>query len=108
MFIAMNRFNVNPERAGEFEQRWRDRESYLKGQQGFIQFALLKGDEPGDYISHSTWASRDAFLAWAQSERFKQAHNQAMPEGLIIDHPRASFYEAVVVEAGDKMSAASH
>ena len=62
MFIAMNRSNVNPERAGEFEQRWRDRESYLKGQEGFVQFALLKGDEPGDYISHSTWKSRAAFL----------------------------------------------
>jgi heme-degrading monooxygenase HmoA len=98
MFIAMNRFKVNPDRAEEFEQRWKSRESYLHGQKGFVRFALLRGDEPGDFISHSTWTSRAAFLSWAQSEHFRQAHNQPMPDGLILDHPRASFYEAVVVE----------
>jgi heme-degrading monooxygenase HmoA len=99
MFIAMNRFSVNPERGEEFEQRWRNRESYLRGLEGFRQFALLRGDEAGEYISHSTWDSREAFLAWAQSDHFRQAHGQEIPEGLILGHPRASFYEAVVTES---------
>jgi heme-degrading monooxygenase HmoA len=99
MFIAMNRFSVNPERGEEFEERWRSRESYLRGLKGFIQFALLRGDEAGDYISHSTWDCRDSFLAWAQSDHFRQAHGQEVPEGLILGHPRASFYEAVIVES---------
>lgn len=98
MFIAMNRFKVNPERGGEFEQRWRTRESYLLGVDGFQQFALLRGDDEGEYISHTTWESREAFLAWAQSDHFRRAHDQTLPEGLIVGHPRASFYEAVVVE----------
>src|ERR1700682_36531 len=98
----MNRFNVNPERGAEFEQRWRSRESYLSGLDGFVQFALLRGDEPGEYISHSTWQSREDFLAWAQSEHFRRAHAQSMPEGLILGHPRASFYETVIVEKGDQ------
>jgi heme-degrading monooxygenase HmoA len=97
VFIAMNRFKVNPERGEEFEQRWRDRESYLESVGGFQQFLLLRGDEEGEYISHTTWASRDAFLAWAQSDSFRRAHDQAMPEGLIVGHPRASFYETVVL-----------
>lgn len=99
MFIAMNRFSVNPDRGTEFEQRWRSRESYLSGLDGFVQFALLRGDDAGDYISHTTWASREAFLAWAQSDHFRQAHAQELPEGLILGHPRASFYEAVVLES---------
>jgi heme-degrading monooxygenase HmoA len=99
MFIAMNRFSVNPERGTEFEERWRSRESYLRGLDGFIQFALLRGDDPGEYISHSTWNTREDFLAWAQSDHFRRAHGQEIPEGLILGHPRASFYEAVVLEA---------
>ena len=58
MFIAMNQFQVDPARGEEFEEVWRNRESFLQGFTGFVHFALLKGDDPGDYVSHSTWASR--------------------------------------------------
>ena len=43
MFIAMNRFNVRPGREGDFEDQWRNRETYLKGVDGFVAFALLRG-----------------------------------------------------------------
>jgi heme-degrading monooxygenase HmoA len=98
VFIAMNRFTVNPDRGAEFEDRWRSRESYLHGVEGFVQFALLRGDDAGEYISHSTWSSREAFLAWAESDHFRRAHDQALPQGLIVGHPRASFYETVLVQ----------
>jgi heme-degrading monooxygenase HmoA len=98
MFIAMNQFKVNTDRAGEFESAWRSRESHLQGFDGFRQFSLLRGDEPGDYISHTVWESREAFLAWAQSDAFRQAHAERMPDGVLADHPRARFYDAVVVE----------
>lgn len=98
MFIAMNQFQVNPDRAAEFEQVWRSRESYLDRNPGFVEFALLKGDEAGDYISHSVWNSREAFLAWTQSESFKQAHAGRMPEGILMGHPRARFYDSVLTQ----------
>lgn len=97
MFIAMNRFRVRPERSEEFEQRWHGRESYLQDFAGFIQFALLRGDTPGEYISHSTWTSREAFNAWARSERFRKVHERGLPEGILLEHPRPSFYDAAVV-----------
>ena len=98
MFIAMNQFQVEPARGADFERAWRERESYLADTPGFVQFALLKGDEPGDYISHSVWQSREAFLAWAQSESFRRAHGERMPDGILVGHPRARFYDAVIVE----------
>ncbi|MEP7216675.1 MAG: antibiotic biosynthesis monooxygenase [Anaerolineaceae bacterium] len=98
MFIAMNRFQVDPSRGAEFEEVWRTRDSYLTGNPGFVHFALLKGDEAGDYISHSTWESREAFLAWTQSESFKRAHGGKMPEGIIVGHPRARFYDSVLTQ----------
>lgn len=100
MFIAMNQFQVAPGREREFEDGWKTRESYLQDVPGFLHFALLKGDEPGDYLSHSTWDSREAFLAWAQSDAFRRAHSGGLAEGVLAGHPRARFYDAVLTEAG--------
>ncbi len=97
IFIAMNRFTVNPERSDEFEEAWRKRETYLQEVPGFRRFALLRGDEPGDYISHSSWQSRQAFEAWTESEAFRKAHAQARtPQGVLQGPPRLCRYEAVL------------
>jgi heme-degrading monooxygenase HmoA len=103
MFIAMNHFDVEPARADEFEARWRERETHLAEVPGFVRFALLKGDTPGRYVSHSTWASRDAFDAWTRSEAFRRAHAGArMPAGVLRGHPRVELFDAVLEQAGGK------
>ena len=58
MFVAMNNFKVAPGKEGDFETVWRERQSYLNGVPGFVQFALLRGGAQGEYISHSTWENR--------------------------------------------------
>jgi len=99
MFIAMNHFQVNPERTAEFEEHWRRRETYLAEVPGFRRFALLRGEEPGRYVSHSTWESRAAFEAWTHSEAFRRAHAQARtPEGVLAGPPRLETWEAVLEE----------
>ena len=98
-FIAMNHFSVNPERGADFEEHWRKRESSLHEVPGFLRFALLRGDEAGLYVSHSTWESRAAFEAWTKSEAFRKAHAQARtPEGILVGHPRLETWEAVLEE----------
>ncbi len=97
LFIAMNHFDVDPERGTEFEARWRERETWLEAVPGFVRFALLRGDAPGSYVSHSTWESREAFEAWTRSEAFRKAHGQArMPAGVLRGHPRLETFEAVL------------
>ncbi len=97
VFIAMNRFTVNPERSEDFEKIWRERETHLETVPGFIRFALLKGDEPGQYVSHSTWESREAFEGWTRSESFRKAHAQARtPEGIMLGHPKLETFEAIL------------
>jgi heme-degrading monooxygenase HmoA len=100
MFVAMNQFSITPGREAEFEDAWRTRESYLQGFVGFIHFALLKGDEPGDYVSHTIWNTREDFLAWTQSESFRKSHSTRSAEGVMAGHPRARFYDAVITEPG--------
>ncbi|MXW36531.1 MAG: antibiotic biosynthesis monooxygenase [Chloroflexi bacterium] len=101
MFIAMNRFQIAEGREEEFERSWRERDSYLDEVPGFQHFALLKGDNPGEYISHSTWESRDAFVAWTQSDVFRKAHGQPLAGGVMQDAPHVSLYEAILVTPGD-------
>ena len=97
LFIAMNHFTVDPKRGADFEEHWRKRESYLAEVPGFLHFALLRGDEPGSYASHTSWESRAAFEAWTGSEAFRKAHTQARtPAGLLQGPPRLALFEAVI------------
>ena len=100
MFIAMNRFRVRRDAAHDFEKVWRDRDSQLAEVPGFEDFRLLKGPEGDDhvlYASHSTWASREAFEAWTQSDAFRQAHKDAgKNRGMYLGHPEFEGFEAVL------------
>ncbi|MEM9639015.1 MAG: antibiotic biosynthesis monooxygenase [Pseudomonadota bacterium] len=80
MYIAMNRFTVRKENAGDFEALWLGRDSHLKEMEGFVEFHMLKGPEDDDmilYASHTVWASEDAFRAWTRSDAFRAAHKNA-------------------------------
>jgi len=98
MFVAMNNFNVKAGREADFETQWRERETYLDGVPGFLQFSLLKSDHTGDYISHTTWQDRQSFVDWTQSEEFGKGHRQGSLAGVLAGPPVIGLYEAVLVE----------
>ena len=103
MFIAMNRFQINAGRESDFEERWRARESYLNEVPGFVAFSLLRNwlqndDKTTEYISHSTWRSREDFDAWTNSEAFSRGHAQGSVQGVIAGHPVVSLYETILHE----------
>jgi heme-degrading monooxygenase HmoA len=100
MYIAMNRFRVNAGREEDFERTWRERQSYLGEVPGFESFHLLRGetrDGLTPYVSHSTWASREAFVAWTESEAFHKAHASARsPQGTLAGPPVFEGYDVVL------------
>ena len=100
MFIAMNRFKINLGFEEGFEKIWRERESHLEEVPGYQSFALLKGDTFDDhtlYASHTIWESRDAFVAWTESDYFRKAHAQAhAPKGTYQGHPNLEVFESVI------------
>ena len=98
MFVAMNNFKVKAGREADFETQWRERETYLDGVPGFVQFSLLKSDHTGDYISHTTWQDRQSFVDWTQSEEFGKGHRQGSLAGVLEGPPMIGLYEAVLVE----------
>ncbi len=80
MYIAMNRFRIRPGCEQDFEQIWRQRETFLETVPGFKSFNLLQGpsnEEYSLYASHSVWENQQAFKDWTQSEAFRKAHAQA-------------------------------
>jgi len=105
MFIAMNHFKVAEGREQDFEARWRERESFLKDVPGFIRFALLKCDVPGEYISHSTWRDRDAFIGWMNSEAFVKGHRQGSLGDILDGPPQVKVYEAMIEETPEGRAA---
>ena len=65
MFLAMNRFKINPSFTQDFEKVWRERDTFLSEVPGFKNFSLLRGPECEDhvlYVSHSVWESEEAFI----------------------------------------------
>ncbi len=107
MFVAMNNFKVAEGREADFERTWRERQSYLTGVPGFVQFALLRADGPREYISHTTWRDRDAFIAWTQSEAFVAGHRQGSLMGVLEGPPQLKTYEAVIVETPEGRTVAA-
>ena len=98
MFIAMNRFRVAVGREADFERTWRERKSYLDGVPGFVQFVLLRADASGEYVSHTTWRDRDAFVEWTRSDAFAAGHRQGSLTGLLEGPPQLGTYEVVIIE----------
>jgi len=63
-YIAMNRFKIVIGKESDFENIWKNRETFLDGVKGFEKFNLLKGSTNNDhtlYVSHSIWTSRSDF-----------------------------------------------
>ncbi len=98
-YVAMNQFRVSAEQAEAFEARWRKRRSFIQNFPGFEDFRLLRGEAQDGvvaYASHSTWASKDAFEAWTQSNQFVQTHRgEPLPEGMLLGPPQLACFEVV-------------
>jgi heme-degrading monooxygenase HmoA len=101
MFIAMNRFHVNQGKESVFEEMWRSRETYLNEVPGFVSFSLLRNwlsseSKTTEYISHSTWRTREDFENWTKSESFTRGHAQGSVAGVLATHPEVSLYETIL------------
>ena len=103
MFIAMNRFQVVPDKGEEFERIWRERETYLDGVPGFVRFTLLRNGgghgtppNPGEYISHSTWASRAKLGLCVHASKAARGHAQGSLMGILAGPPTVTLYDAVL------------
>ncbi|MCB8874840.1 antibiotic biosynthesis monooxygenase family protein [Acidisoma silvae] len=100
MFIATNRFKINPDHHTAFRDRWLARETHLETVPGFVAFHLLEGPKKDDhvlFVSHTIWQEREDFEAWTKSEQFRAAHVQAA-QGVSMALGRPEFEGFAVVQ----------
>ena len=100
MYIAMNRFKIVLGKEKEFEDVWKNRDTHLKGVDGFKEFHLVKGEKTDEfslYASHSIWNSKADFINWTKSEAFKLAHkNAGQHKDLYLGAPNFEGFEVVL------------
>ncbi|HHJ80559.1 MAG TPA: antibiotic biosynthesis monooxygenase [Candidatus Tenderia electrophaga] len=101
MYIAMNRFKIKPGCEQDFIDIWRNRETHLDSVPGFKAFNLLQGSSSEEFTlfaSHSSWDSKQAFVAWTESEQFRKAHAGAggKSKDIYLGPPQFEGFEAVV------------
>lgn len=101
MIVVMNRIPVNPDYHEAFEERFSDRAALVDGMDGFVSFRLLRPQKPEDpYIVMTFWETHDHFVAWTQSDEFKQGHSRSgrLPSDAFREHPKLEVME-VALEA---------
>ena len=96
----MNRFKIVIGKEKDFEDIWRNRDSYLDDVEGFKEFNLLKGSTNAEYTlysSHTVWNTEEDFLNWTKSESFRLAHKDAGKNSVLyLGHPVFEGFKSVL------------
>jgi len=98
MIIVANRIPVNPEYADAFEGRFEERAGLVDGMDGFISYNLLRPLQEGQpYIVMTYWQTMEHFVAWTESDAFKQGHAKSgqLPKEAFLGHPQLEIHELV-------------
>ena len=80
MFVAMNRFKIILGKEKEFENVWRNRDTYLKDVPGFKKFNLIKGDKKMTiyYMLHIVFGTQKKILLIGQSLKNLDLHTKML------------------------------
>ena len=66
---------------------------------GLISKHWLGDKENQIYGGVYVWESKEAFIAWTESDAFRKAHAQASaPKGTYLGHPELETFESVLEE----------
>ncbi|MDG1001482.1 MAG: antibiotic biosynthesis monooxygenase [Pseudomonadales bacterium] len=106
MYIAMNRFKINPGYEQGFEEIWASRNSSLDTVPGYYSFKLLKETSAKDQVEKFTmystltiWENEQSFRDWTRSENFRQAHaNAGAAKGTYQGPPHLELFDVVMAE----------
>jgi len=98
MITVCNRIFVNPEFAGQFEERFRNRAGLVDQMPGFISNQVLRPVNEGDpYIVLTFWQSRKDFEAWISSDAFIHGHAKSgtLPKEAFSGSNKLELHEVI-------------
>lgn len=114
MIVVSNRIPVVKGQEEAFAERFRTRAGHVEHHPGFVRMEILRpvpvnmhGQEMGGSDYHvvlTYWETKEAFIAWTQSEDFREAHNRRSSEDIIAGPSMFELHE-VIQTAGKPVGA---
>lgn len=90
-WIAVNRITTEtPDDAHRLIEAFRHRSGKVDLQPGFQSFEVWREEAGHEVLVLTRWARREDFVAWTESEAFREAHRRAAgapgsPEGTVYE-----------------------
>lgn len=105
MYAVMNRVAVALAWRSAFEERFEHRAGQVERQPGFVRMSVLRPEEPDGegaylYVVETLWRDAAAFRAWVDSEDFRQAHANPLPQEAYTAPGRMDAYEVIISAEG--------
>ncbi len=99
MIVVSNRMPITPGFEKEFEERFNKRAHLVEGSKGFIKTEVLRpcpdAVEGNYYVVLSYWEDQDSFMAWTESESFREAHKNKPPEEMFTGPNVFEMHEVI-------------
>lgn len=105
MIVVSNRIQVAPGQEEAFEKRFAGRAGLVETRPGFIRLEILRpktvpmhGQVLGGsdyYVVLTYWESEQAFLAWTESDDFRQAHANRPPKEMFAGPNVFEMHEVI-------------
>lgn len=90
--VGMN-YNVIPGKQDEFEQKFREVLTAIRGADGHVQSKMFRDiDDDCAYLIVSEWGEQDKFMGFIRSDAFKAVTNWGK-EQILTGRPQHTIYQ---------------
>lgn len=95
MYVVMNVLDIAADKKDKMAEIFSKSGERMKQVPGCLEFLYL--DAPGEnkQIVYTKWETKDAFVAWRDSEEFRTAHQQRHERGITASGSKIEVYEVV-------------
>jgi heme-degrading monooxygenase HmoA len=77
MYVSLSRLSIEPARAPELIEAFRERSGLVEGHDGFIDLQVWQSDrDAGEVLMVSRWRDRECFKAYMKSRDHQTSHGR--------------------------------
>lgn len=95
MYVVMNVLQVPAEGKDKMIELFGNSAENMKQVPGCLEFMFLNSTDEDKQIVYTKWESKEAFVAWTQSEAFRKAHDERRTRGTTATGSKLETYEVV-------------
>lgn len=97
MYCVTNRVYVAPDHRHQFEERFRQQAGEIERNPGFVRMEIMRPHgEDTPYLVQTVWESKAAFEQWVDSDHFREAHANPLPDEAFSAPSAMERHEVVI------------